>query len=293
MNTNSGSGPKTVNRFLLLRLVYYILAFVVSSVLARLASTLLVTFAPQIPHDYVALFRNGLLILLALASYGLVVRRVEKRPATEVDPRTAIPRFAGGALLGMSLIALVFAALWAFGLARFGAGSGGPDGLLRAVALPTVVALLEELLFRVVLFGMLEQIAGTMVAVIVSAALFGLAHAANPGVNAFDIGALMAGLGVLLALAYAWSRNIGLPAGIHMGWNFAQASLFGAKVSGLDQPFSLVKAELAGPDLLTGGTFGVEGSVIALGLCIAVSLGLFALIARHRRWRSLAFRLRA
>jgi len=35
----------------------------------------------------------------------------------------------------------------------------------------------------------------------------------------------------MLAAAYAWSRNLWLPIGIHFAWNFTEGGVFGAAVS--------------------------------------------------------------
>lgn len=292
MEMRTAAGPRGLNRFLLIRMGYYLLAFAVAAVLAKAASLVRWPGGPAIPHDYVALLRNGLLILVAFALYRVLVRALERRPATEVAPAAGAPQFAAGALLGTSLVALTFGALWALGAAHFAHGPGA-GGLLRAFAYPSVVALLEELLFRVILFGLFEQIAGSAAALILSTALFGLAHASNPGATPFAIAALALGLGVTLPLAYALTRNIGLAAGVHMGWNFAQAFLFGTRVSGLVEPSSLLQTRLTGPDWLTGGAFGVEGSVLATGVCLLASAGLVVMVARRGDWRRARFRLSA
>lgn len=68
-------------RFLLIRMGLYLLAFALAAVLAKAASLVQWAGAPPIPHDYVALLRNGLLILVAFALYAVLVRALEKRPA--------------------------------------------------------------------------------------------------------------------------------------------------------------------------------------------------------------------
>lgn len=48
---------------------------------------------------------------------------------------------------------------------------------------------------------------------------------------------------------------------LHFAWNFFQGPVLGFKVSGLALQ-SIFEQQLKGPDLITGGQFGVEGSVI-------------------------------
>ena len=114
----------------------------------------------------------------------------------------------------------------------------------------------------------------------VSAGLFALLHAFNPG---FGITALV-GLflaGVLLAGAYLATRQLWLPMALHLSWNFSEGPLFGFPVSGLPAE-GLLTITPHGPDAVTGGAFGPEA-----GLVVLVGIGLAALViagyARLRR----------
>jgi membrane protease YdiL (CAAX protease family) len=273
-------------------MIYYLLAFFVAQVVTKAASIALWPETSNMPHDSVALIRNGLLILVAFALYAAAVRVVERRPATEVAPLAGVRQFPVGVVLGVALVGLAFGVLWTLGAAQFAAGPGGA-GLLRAAAYPTAVALLEELLFRVILFGMFEQMAGSAAALILSTALFALAHAGNPGATPFDLWTLALGLGTVLPLAYVLTRNIGFAAGVHMGWNFAQGYIFGAQVSGLQEPSSLLRTQLSGPDWLTGGAFGIEGSALTAGVCLCASTVIFVLAVRRGAWRGFGIRMSA
>src|SRR5471030_2266301 len=67
--------------------------------------------------------------------------------------------------------------------------------------------------------------------------------------------------GILLGAAYALTGRLWLPIGLHLGWNFAEGSIFGMAVSGGSQKGSLITGELHGSNLLTGGVFGPEASI--------------------------------
>ena len=62
--------------------------------------------------------------------------------------------------------------------------------------------------------------------------------------------------GVLLGLAYAATRSLWLPIGLHFGWNFTEGGIFGASVSGRAY-HGMFKFSLSGSDILTGGAFGL------------------------------------
>jgi len=98
-----------------------------------------------------------------------------------------------------------------------------------------------------------------------------LSHLANPNWSLLAIVNLTVG-GVFLAFAYLRTRQLWLPIGIHIGWNFFQGPVFGFPVSGTDS-FTLINHTVNGPELLTGGAFGPEAGLINL-LIVAIGAAL-------------------
>ncbi|HXI13285.1 MAG TPA: CPBP family intramembrane glutamic endopeptidase [Thermoanaerobaculia bacterium] len=137
--------------------------------------------------------------------------------------------------------------------------SGSMDAaLIASFFLPA--ALHEEILFR----GYLLQKLLTWrrdAALCISSFLFTAAHAGNDNLTAIAIlNIFLAGL--LLGLAYLLYRRLWLPLGIHFGWNVMSGPLLGYRVSGMPVSDTMYRADLTGPSWLSGGTFGVEGSVM-------------------------------
>jgi membrane protease YdiL (CAAX protease family) len=98
--------------------------------------------------------------------------------------------------------------------------------------------------------------------VIISSAVFGLLHLGNP--NATWVSA--AGIffaGIYLAFGYTRTKQLWLPIGLHIGWNFFEGVGFGFPVSGLDI-YPLLRINVTGPELWTGGAFGPEAGLIVL-----------------------------
>jgi len=98
--------------------------------------------------------------------------------------------------------------------------------------------------------------------VMISSAVFGLLHLGNP--NATWVSA--AGIffaGIYLAYGYIRTKQLWLPIGLHIGWNFFEGVVFGFPVSGLDI-YALTRIEITGPELWTGGAFGPEAGLIVL-----------------------------
>jgi hypothetical protein len=134
-------------------------------------------------------------------------------------------------------------------------------------------AFMEELLFRGILFRWLEAFGGSWFALALTSALFGAAHLMNPNATAFSSFAIAVEAGILLGGAYMLTRSLWVPMGLHAAWNFTQGEIYDVPVSGLDS-HGLVTAQMSGPDLLSGGMFGLEASVLALIPATAVGVWL-------------------
>jgi len=98
--------------------------------------------------------------------------------------------------------------------------------------------------------------------VVISSAIFGILHLGNP--NATWVSA--AGIffaGIYLAYGYIRTKQLWLPIGLHIGWNFYEGVVFGFPVSGLDI-YALLRIQVSGPVLWSGGAFGPEAGLIVL-----------------------------
>ena len=115
--------------------------------------------------------------------------------------------------------------------------------------------------------------------VIISSVLFGLLHFGNPGANWIStIGIFFAG--VYLAYGYVRTKQLWLSIGLHIGWNFFEGVVFGFPVSGLDI-YALLRIQVTGPVLWTGGVFGPEAGLIVLP-ALMVGMLLIYLYTKNR-----------
>jgi hypothetical protein len=126
----------------------------------------------------------------------------------------------------------------------------------------TLIAWWEELVFRGYLLQNLIAGLGVAWSIVISSLIFGFGHAANPDAT-FLSSVLLALITPQLIYAYLVTGQLWLPIGLHLGWNFFQASVFGFATSGVDMP-SLISQSPSGADWLSGGAFGAEGSVLVL-----------------------------
>jgi membrane protease YdiL (CAAX protease family) len=278
-----GGIVRFVARFTLARM----LVFAVSLLGALIVLELLIGFvAHRVPSPWRPpwLLATGLLSgALLLRLYRGEVRYFERREATELETAGAAWQVAAGIALGAALFGAVFAFLALGGYVRQ-VGFGGFAGLPAALAISFLAAIGEELVFRGAIFRIAEERLGTTAALIISGAVFGLLHAANPGATPVSTAAIALEAGALLGVAYSASRSLWLPMGLHFGWNFTEGGIFGAAVSG-GRSHGLIDSALSGPTLMTGGAFGPEASVIAVAVCCAAAALIGLWTVRHGRWR--------
>lgn len=209
--------------------------------------------------------------LTALLVYLAGARWIEGRRAQELAPGRVSPELAQGLVLGFALFSAVMAILWAMHVyhpARW----AGASGASRWLTLAIMSGIVEELLFRGILFRLSARIVGTWGALLFTSALFGLAHLGNHGATVASSVAITLEAGVLLGAAYAMTTRLWLPIGLHIGWNFTEGAVFGMSVSGNSADAGWLRGSLSGSSLLTGGQFGPEASIVAVLVCLAVAI---------------------
>ncbi|MDP5314351.1 CPBP family intramembrane metalloprotease [Streptomyces poriferorum] len=241
-------------------------------------------------NPWLTLVLGLLTAVLAVPVYRWVVGRTERRPVTELAREGAVSGIGRGVLIGVALFGTVIANIALLGHYEVD-GLGTVTGAIGLIGFMAAAAVTEELLFRGVLFRLVEERTGTWIALTLTGALFGLAHLFNPDADLWGAVAIAIEAGGMLAAAYAATRTLWLPIGVHFGWNFAASGIFSTEVSGNDTQQGLLDAVTSGPKLITGGAFGPEGSVysVAFGM---VMTAVFMWLA-HRRGHVVPRRRRA
>ena len=149
------------------------------------------------------------------------------------------------------------------------------DAAFRVAVVPVVLAVLyklsvvawwEELVFRGYVSQNMIAGIGLKWSVILSSLIFGFGHALNPDASILS-SVLIAIITPQLIYAYLKTGQLWLPIGLHLGWNFFQASIFGFAASGQKSP-SMISQSPIGPEWLSGGAFGAEGSILVIPFTI-------------------------
>jgi membrane protease YdiL (CAAX protease family) len=232
------------------------------------------------------LFNMTPLVAILLATW-IARRRLDRRSFSSLGfnfDRYTLLDLGFGILLPALLFALIIAVEWGMGWIEFQGWAWetiAPDQILRALLVDfgfwISVGIQEEVLSRGYHLQNLAEALNIHWGMFISSAIFALLHISNPNAN------LASTLGILVSgyfLAYGWvrTRNLWLPIGLHIGWNFFQGSIFSFPVSGLR--FSgLLRLEINGPELFTGGDFGPEAGLVVLP---ALALGTFLIWAYTR-----------
>ncbi|HEV7240256.1 MAG TPA: CPBP family intramembrane glutamic endopeptidase [Thermoanaerobaculia bacterium] len=174
-----------------------------------------------------------------------------------VSPRLAVPEFLYGTAFGVVLISMCAALVILSTDLSHERGAGFPWLEIFMVFLPAAVH--EELLFRGYAFQKLHRWHRGF-ALLFVALVFAALHAGNAAVSWIGLTNVFLG-GVLLGLAYEKYGRLWLPIGLHLAWNVMSGPILGHEVSGYDAMATVFVERGQGPWWLTGGEFGIEGSI--------------------------------
>lgn len=257
-----------------MRLVWQLLAVIAVAVIGRMSS---VAVQGTAWLTFIIGLATG---VLSVVVYAWVVRRTEHRAPVEVAPKGAASSVAWSTLLGVGLFGAVIALIALPGYYSIN-GIGAPAGALGLLGFMAGAAVTEELVFRGILFRVLEERTGTWIALTVIGLLFGLLHLVNPNATLWGAIAIAIEAGGMLTAAYVATRKLWVPIGLHFGWNFAASAIFSTEVSGSNTPQGLLDATMSGPTWLTGGDFGPEGSVFAVAFGVLATAGFMWLAYRR------------
>ncbi|MFG1939146.1 CPBP family intramembrane glutamic endopeptidase [Micromonospora tulbaghiae] len=216
----------------------------------------------------------------AIMVYGWVVRRTEGREVTELARDGAAARLNRGMLIGFAMFAAVIVNIALMGGYHVH-GLGSVSGAVGMFGFMAAAAVTEELMFRGLLFRLVEERLGTWLSLLLTGVLFGLMHLLNPDASLWGATAIAIEAGFMLAACYAATRNLWVPIGLHFGWNFAAGGVFSVVVSGNGDSAGLLDASTSGSTLLSGGDFGPEGSLYTVAAGAALTV-VFLWLA-HRR----------
>ncbi len=181
----------------------------------------------------------------------------------------AVADLLAGFIIAFLMMAFIYLVVYGFKWMTFEGFAWQKDGLSPAInqsliwlVIFIIVGWQEELLSRGYQLQNLSDGFNLIWGVILSSLIFSGLHLFNPGATwTSTLGIFLAGL--FLAYGYVLTRQLWLPIGLHIGWNFFEGTIFGFPVSGLNS-YTLLRIQVTGPSLWTGGEFGPEAGLLLL-----------------------------
>lgn len=195
-----------------------------------------------------------------------------------------------GVGIGGALMVLVVGLQAAFGGVRYSGVGSAPQAALGAALLlvaPFLMwALLEEVLFRGYGFQRLVDAVGGPAAIAVFSVFFAAGHFGTPGATRVSTANTVL-QGALFAVAYLKTRALWMPLGLHFAWNYTMMVVPSLRLGNIRMDFGepLFRVERSGPEWLSGGAFGPEGSVV---LTVATAALLVWMVRTRRLATSVA-----
>ena len=234
---------------------------------------------------------EGIEFLTILLSIFLVRRYLDKRSfvslGLQLNKKSILDIITGFGITFL-MMGLIFFSEWQLGWISVSSFAWNVDPVQNFIFQVIIfflvfifVAWNEELMSRGYHLQTLSSGLNIFWGLILSSAIFGAIHLANP--NATWIAALgIFFAGHFLGYAYIQTGQLWLSMGLHLGWNFFEGVVFGFPVSGLDI-YHMIRIHVSGPELWTGGNFGPEAGLIILPM-IALGVGLVYLYTHSNKF---------
>lgn len=236
----------------------------------------------SLEKDYQDLIRGVVIAILILTFYAYLYKYYEKRRITELSGKQLGRNLGLGIALGFGLQSLTIFVIYLGGSFTI-VSVNNILYLIPALTMAITSAITEEILFRGILYRLLEEKLGSYIALAASALIFGMLHMMNPNSSVEAGIAIAIEAGLLLGAVYIYSKNLWLPIALHFAWNFTQSGIYGATTSGIDISKSLFSTNIEGDTLITGGVFGPEASIQALLFCVIATIIIMRLNQREHK----------
>jgi uncharacterized protein len=186
----------------------------------------------------------------------IIFGKIMKKDTTKQHILFSVAGLLSGALLiGIGVIIIYLSGSIKWMMYGFEAGH-----LVMGTALMLLISAAEEYIFRGIILRRLGRKINMWPALLISAVLFAAVHIMNTDITPLAIVNIFLG-GLVFGIAYMFTRSLSYVIFFHFGWNFIQGPILGFTVSGL--PFeSIFTIKLEQNNLINGGAFGFEGSIV-------------------------------
>ena len=225
-------------------------------------------------------FKTIIVISLLIYSYKFYTNRIEKRPAFEFNLKRWYLDIGLGIGIGSGMVIFITAILFLLGYYTIDY-INSYDILISRFFRYAQGSFIEELIFTIIIFRLIEEKLGTVISYLIVSLFFGGMHFINDNATIYTSLSISI-MQITLIAPFILTRRIWMGWAVHFSWNFVQAGVFGMNNSGMDQG-GLINPLISGPNWLTGGTFGIEASWLGLIVNIAVGISLLIYAIRFKQ----------
>lgn len=213
-------------------------------------------------------------MLLGALTAIIIMLRLERRPFSDLGliVKGHVRGLWYGLLVAVVLYGVGFGLTYALGEIEVTGFVFKPMDLLMSLVFFLLVAFFEEIMMRGYILGrLLHTRMNKFLSLFISSALFALMHIFNPEIDFMPMLNLMLA-GMMLGASYLYTRNLCFPISLHLFWNWIQGPILGYQVSGNNFSTSMLTLRMPEDNLLNGGAFGFEGSLICTVLMIVLTI---------------------
>jgi uncharacterized protein len=216
--------------------------------------------------------------IVLLAAYYYLFRLYDKRKITELSIKYLLKEMFGGFFFGFFAISLSIFILYLLGYYQ-AISITTAHYPIKFFTLLMFAALVEDLFHRGLIVRVCENWLGTNLTLVIAMLVELQQHIYNPNSNLFSLFYYLI-WGFSLAMMFIYTKRIWLPYFFHIGWNFAQP-FYGSNLTGLNDMGSIIQSKFTGPELLTGGAVGIEGSIFTALFLLFIGITLYYLAKKE------------
>ncbi len=216
--------------------------------------------------------------LVLLTAYYFLFRFYDQRAVTELSMQFFFKEMFGGFFFGFITISLVLFILYLLGYYQAFSIST-THYPLKFFTFLMFAAIVEDLFHRGLIVRICENWLGTNLTLVIAMLVELQQHFFNPNSNLFSF-LLYLIWGFTMGMMFIYTKRIWLPFFFHLGWNFSQP-FYGSNLSGLNDMGSIIQSKFNGPELLTGGVFGIENSMITQFFLLFIGIVLYFLAKKE------------